>query len=96
MRFEFCVSPWTSEIMMWSDGEITQLTENLIEPNAPAINNVGQIAFTSKEPTDEGLQRTLKLWEDGTIEQLSDWGSPMDINDDLRMPIIRWHSDTGN
>ncbi|MCH7993842.1 MAG: hypothetical protein IIB57_05280 [Planctomycetes bacterium] len=94
VRFDFCQNPWQSDIMRYADGQVTQLTTGLFQANGPEINNVGQITFTNKYPVEGGgYQSALKLWENGRIRTITDWGRASEINDNGVIAFNRWHDD---
>jgi hypothetical protein len=73
-EYDFSVNPWTSRVMMWDDGETTQLSPpEQLEPQGPSINNPGSVTWDSYEGA--------WLWRDGEITFLTDWGTPNAIND---------------
>ena len=46
-KIEFCPEPWVGHIMLITDGADTALPTGKPQPNGPAINNLGQVAWGS-------------------------------------------------
>jgi len=91
-RFNFCHSPWTSEIMLYSEGRIQALTGDQGEPRSPRINNHRLAAWFSAEPP--GWDDHIVMWQHDRRWILTDWGSGLDLNDRGDVVFNRWHEDT--
>ena len=91
-RYNFCNHPYTSEIMMYSDGVITALTGDQGAPRAPSINNDRLVAWLQDDPP--GWDDHICLWQDGVTTVLTDWGSGPCLNNRGDVLFNRWHEDS--
>jgi len=91
-RYNFCHSPWTSEIMLYSDGRIEVLTGDQGAPRRPRINNARLAAWFSAEPP--GWDDHIVMWQSGRRWLLTDWGSALDLNDRADVVFNRWHEES--
>jgi len=85
---DFCVSPWIGDIMLYSDGKVTQLTDGTGQYVDHAINNRGQVAWM--------LKHEIYLWENGEIRKVISGrpcGGPR-INEFGDIFFWRWYSET--
>ena len=88
-EYNFCDNPWTSKIMMWSDGGVTQLSPGDVwEPRAPKINNLGQVAWIFQSDWGE---HGIQLWEDGEVTTITDWGNVAGLNNHGDMAVYRFY-----
>ncbi len=83
--YDFCVSPWTSEIHASIDGTIDTLPTTNSETQGASINNLGVVAWM----TTTGIE----LWQNGAVTVLTDWGDNPSINDHGDIYFIRFHQD---
>lgn len=81
--YNFCDDPWTSDVMLYSGGEITQLTTDQMEPQGVTINNSSQVAWGSPDG--------LELWEDGETTLITGWGRVPRLNNLGDIHFLRWH-----
>ncbi len=80
-EYNFCVYPWTSRIMLWENGETTQLNPPDHEwPQTVSMNNHGWVTWS---------YYGVWLWRDGAPTLLTDWGTPNAINDRGEIAIGR-------
>jgi hypothetical protein len=92
-RYDFCVNPWQSDIMLYRDDAITQISsDDVFAPQHPSINNAGQVAWTFDHNDGTG-HNGIELWENGVITLFTDWGSSPCLNDHGDMLLDRWHPD---
>ncbi|TWT43725.1 hypothetical protein RAS1_01240 [Phycisphaerae bacterium RAS1] len=89
-RYNDCDNPWTAEIMRYADGQVTQLTQNLIEPQVPDINNVGICTWQWRPSAD---RFEILRWENGVTSVAINSCANAAIN--LRGDIAcnRWHEE---
>ncbi|TWT44160.1 hypothetical protein RAS1_05680 [Phycisphaerae bacterium RAS1] len=90
-RYNECDQPWTSEIMRYADGQVTQLTQDLIEPQVPAINNAGVCAWQWRPSAD---RFEILRWDDGVTSVAVYSGANVAINLAGNIACNRWHDDT--
>ena len=82
-RYDFCQSPWVSDIQLYSGGEITTLTSNEREPQIPTITfndltGLTQVGWRSEHPDTSYFGR---LWDPNTgAVTIRDPGSSPFIN----------------
>lgn len=90
-RYNFCVSPWKSTIMRYSAGQTIPLSgPNEVQPQAAFVNNVGQVAWTSRLlPAGTA---GIYLWEAGETTLLTDWGGSPMLSDTRDVGVSRWHT----
>jgi hypothetical protein len=92
-RYDFCPQPWwDSDILLLRDGMITQIDDQEdYEPRAPHLNNEGTVVFSSvdHDVTHDGI----RVWKDGVVTWLTDWGRNPRINDRGDIYFIRWYDD---
>ena len=93
VEFDFCVSPWESDIMLYDDGVTLRLTENQFEPAAPDLNNKGVVGWFYRPAPG---RNTIQLWRDGVTTDLTDWGTAPVLNEAGQVAFHRWHASTGN
>lgn len=82
---DFCASPWTSEIHLYSGGEIQILPTMTSQSVVPSINNVGVVAWKSIAG--------IELWQDGITTLFTEWGGTPALNDQGHIYFIRFHQD---
>lgn len=88
-RYDFCVDPYESDVMMYSDGVITQISpDDVMAPRGVTINNVGQVAWLFQIGWGE---HGIQLWQDGVVTLFTDWGSGPRLNDRGDMCFFRWY-----
>ena len=91
-QFDFCASPWQSDIMLYDNGVTTQLTSTEIAPASPDIDNLGRVAWCDRDTPFN----SIKIWDNGVTTRLTDWGSGPRLNDLGQVAFLRWHDLTGN
>ncbi len=64
VRYDFCQSPWESDILLYSGGETIRITDGHLTPQGPSINNIGTVAWESKDP-ERNFERFISIWENG-------------------------------
>jgi len=80
-QYDFCNDPWTSRIMQYSDGAITQVSPSeQTHPQAANLNNRGLITWSL-----DGIW----LWENGEVSMLTDWGGGAKPNDRGEIALSR-------
>jgi hypothetical protein len=94
-RYDFCVNPWESDVMLYRGEVTTPLTTGEIEPRGPDLNNLGIAAWGGPEG--------IRLWkarapatfaeQDPTLT-LTDWGRNPHLNDVSDVSFLRWHDDS--
>jgi len=82
-KYEFCASPWTSEIMLYTNTITQKLPSISANPQIPTLNNLGQVAW--------GSQNGIELWENGVALLLTSWGRNPDLNNLGEIYFLRWH-----
>ncbi|MBU0641547.1 MAG: hypothetical protein KKB50_22030, partial [Planctomycetes bacterium] len=91
-RYDFCVDPWESDIMMYTPGGglVTQISPaETYEPRGAVINNAGRIAWEFNYGNgDHGIE----IWEDGVTTLFSAWGGGPRLNDKGDMCFFRWYA----
>ncbi|TWT44823.1 hypothetical protein RAS1_12410 [Phycisphaerae bacterium RAS1] len=86
VRYNDCVSPWTSDVMRYNAGVLSQVTQNRFEPQRPDINNGGDIAWY------EGLDDQIVLWRGGSLSLITSWGSGLYMSrNGGHIVFNRWH-----
>ena len=90
-RFDFCDSDWTSEIVLYSDGVVTTLTDGQHQSASPRLNNNRQVAWFHRVPPD--WEKHIQLWEDGVTTTIIEWGAGLQINDHGDIVFNRWYED---
>ena len=80
---DFCVRPWTAEILLWSDGRTIVLPSSETQVQGPRINNERQIAWSAADG--------IEFWENGQTVLLTDWGGTTSLNNLGDMYFWRWH-----
>ncbi|TWT43672.1 hypothetical protein RAS1_00710 [Phycisphaerae bacterium RAS1] len=93
-EYNFCNSPWTSEVYVYQDGKTTRVTTYQYEANVVDLNDVGQIVFGHIELPS--YDHAVDIWQDGVTTRLTNWGGQPRINDTGDVFFDRWHDDTGN
>ena len=90
-RYNFCDSPWTSAIMMYTEGIITTLTDGQLQPQSADINNNRLVAWSCRTPGVGGHH--IEVWQDGVTSLLTDRGRVPILNDRGDMVFVHWHED---
>jgi len=87
-RYNDCVNPWVSDILLYRDGLISVLPapEPPAEPQIPGINNLGHVIW--------GSSAGIELWADESTTLITPWGRNPAINNHGDILFIRWHDDT--
>jgi len=84
-RYDFCQNPWSSEIPLYSNGEITLLPILGTQAQLAHLNNVGQVVWSSVGGVES--------WQDGVTTLITDWGGAPRVNDLGDMVFYRWNDD---
>ncbi len=85
-RYSFCSSPtWTSEIALYTNGEVIYLPKGDPQSQLPHLNNLGQAVWTSPIGVES--------WEDGVTTLVSDRGGAPRVNDLGDIVFNRWDED---
>ncbi len=92
-RYDFCQHPWDSQIMLWRDEFITQISpEDTFEAQSKSINNRGQVSWSyASGYGQDGIQ----IWEDGETTTLTEDGGGGYLNDKGHVVFWRWYDDGG-
>lgn len=92
-RCDYCPWPmWRADIMMYSDGIISELTRDQYEPQCPYINNQGVVVWDTGDPPH--WVSYVQIWREGVTTTL-----PLDearnavINDRGDIVMNRWHEE---
>jgi hypothetical protein len=88
-RYNYCDDPWSSSILLCTDGVTTTLTTDEIESQVPTINNVGQVCWSCTNPVTH--DKEILLWQDGLTTILTDWGMNGRLNNHGDVYFIRWY-----
>lgn len=92
-EYDFCINPWESRVMFYSDGEITQISsEEMFEPQGASINNRQQVTWSYLDQ-DIG-DHPIVIWENGSTRFLT-YGRGALLNDRGHVAFSRWHNDIG-
>ncbi|TWT43995.1 hypothetical protein RAS1_03990 [Phycisphaerae bacterium RAS1] len=91
-RYNFCDSPWTSEVWMHSNGVSSRLTTDQFEAQTADINNQRQVVWFYR--TLPSYDDHLQIWEKGITTTVTDWGSGARINDRGEILFNRWYADS--
>ncbi|MBL8880155.1 MAG: hypothetical protein JNG88_13635 [Phycisphaerales bacterium] len=89
-RYNFCDTPWSSDIMLYSDGVVQALTTDQMQPQICGISDDGAIAWYFNQPEypyNDGIQ----LWQNGDTELLTGWGSGLRMNGRGDIAFDRWY-----
>ena len=81
-RYDFCQEYWVSEILLFTDGEITKISTDPIM-GGPAISETGVVAWSNNH--------ALEIWDNGVITRISDSGEGPRINSRGDISFIRWN-----
>ncbi|RJP31846.1 MAG: hypothetical protein C4547_14875 [Phycisphaerales bacterium] len=79
----FCPEPWTSQILLYRDGQIVRLPASSPQSQMPSINNLGQVAWTG--------DNRIELWDGDKPEVVTDWGRNPYLNNRGDMYFLRFH-----
>lgn len=92
-RYDYCdYRDWDSDVLLWDNGVITTLDSlEEFEPQMPAINNLGVIAWQTRN-RDTGVN-SIRIWRDGVTTVFTDWGWNPRLNDLGDIYFLRWHDD---
>lgn len=91
-RYNFCDSPWTSAIMLYSDGAFRQLTTDQLEPQSPGISDDGMVAWSCYRPLP--FDDEIQIWRDGTTSILTNGGG-LSVNRLGDIGFDRWYDWNG-
>jgi len=84
-RYDFCQNPWSSEIPLYSNGEITLLPILGMQARFANVSNAGQVVWD----TIGGIES----WQDGVTTLITDSGGGPRVNDLGDIAFYRWHDD---
>lgn len=78
-RYDFCTSGlWTSQIMLFDGDSMFPISpEGSLQPQAPALNNRGQVVWSSAD----GHAHQVEMWDNGDVRELWEDGGNPAIND---------------
>ena len=65
-RYDFSVSPWASEIMLYDGEQILQLTDFGSQIQSPDLNNLADVVWGNS-------QTGVRMWSEGQIVTIVDW-----------------------
>lgn len=88
-RYNFCLNPWDSRIMLHSEQQTIPLPTQGYGPQVPSMNNAGQVAWSWG-----GAHGEVEIWQDGKTSTLTDWGINPRINESGNLFFLRKHDDT--
>ena len=78
-RYDFCVSPWQSKIMLYSGGQTIQLSlPGEFAPQVAFINNLSQVGWSSRQANGRDASY---IWEKGQVTLFTDWGTAPMLSD---------------
>lgn len=89
-RYDYCRSPWTSEILALIDGQMQVLTTDQREPQVPGISDNGRVAWYCYTPPPPG-EDSIQIWNDGETTTLTGWGSGLRMNGRGDIAFDRWY-----
>lgn len=89
-RYDFCNSPWTSEILAYFNGTIMVLTNGQRIPQIPGISDDGRVAWYCSIPPPPG-QDSIQLWNSGVTTTITGWGSGLRMNGQGDIAFDRWN-----
>lgn len=76
IRYDFCPEIWESDVMLYRDGEVIEITADRIQPQRVDINDMGTVAWEAKDP-DRDFRRFIELMQDGKRDIFAqDEGAP--------------------
>lgn len=91
-RYDFCNAPpgfnFASKIMMYSDGEIFEVTDGQQFPQSPDLNNLSQVVWQHYDPALDLY--FVDQWESGSAFTLADDAFIPVINDLSQVAFDRW------
>ena len=82
-RYDFTISPWTSNIMLYREGEIIELTDGSGQRQGADLNDLGQVVWGS------GVFG-IELWENGEVTTITPNGGVPRINNLGHISFARW------
>ena len=82
MHTDFCPNPWVGDIRLYREGQTIVLPSGTTQPQAPTINNLGQVAWDAGD--------TLEIWENGETRVLTDLGILPALNNLGDLYFVRW------
>ncbi|MCG3127168.1 MAG: hypothetical protein CHACPFDD_02026 [Phycisphaerae bacterium] len=91
VRYDFCVDPWESDVLVYFQAQTSELTDSQFEPSAVSINNLSQVGWLHRVPPD--YHHEVQIWQDGVTTTLTDWGSAPYLNNTGQIALDRWHDD---
>ena len=93
-RYDFCVSPWSANIMFHSGGQTIQVSPpGDAQQQSVSINNLGQVAWSSYIPAMG--RHGVWLWENGQARLFTDWGRYPELDDAGNLAFTRSPSGPG-
>ena len=90
-RYRFDQTPWTSRVMLYEDGQISELTTGQRTPMSPEINNRSVATWTHRLVPGE---TAIDVWENGQTTLFTDWGCCGTLNERSQIAFNRFHNDT--
>lgn len=91
-RFDFCQDPYESLVILYANGQTTQLTVEQQQPFGTALNNHSQAAWMHRVPPD--YHHENQVWQAGVTTTLTTWGTNVYLNNTGQIAFDRWHDDT--
>ena len=88
-RYNFFVSPWTSEIMLYTGEAFEQVTSGHGQVQSPDTNDLRHVVWASS-------QTGVELWVDGITTQIVEDGGGPRINNADDVSVARWDALCGN
>lgn len=90
-EYDFCVNPWESRVLLYSDGMITQLSSpEMFAPQAADINGHGQVTWKYHDLNTN--EHRIVMWESGETRFVTLGRGPL-LNDLGQVAFSRWHND---
>jgi hypothetical protein len=90
-EYDICTSPWTSRIMLYSNGVTRAISlPEMFEPQAPDINYRSQVVW--QYPDAKLDDHVIVVWDNGDITPITT-GRGTRMNDAGDISFSRWHQE---
>lgn len=90
-RYDFCVNPWQSRVMIYSKGQIAEISvPDMFEPQGASINNQRQVTWSYLD--QEVGDHRIVLWENDRSSFLT-FGRGALLNDRGHVAFTQWHNE---